>query len=68
MTHVPFKGSGPAALELLAGRVDAFFATVPTILPHLKTGKLELLAVTSAQRSSLFSAGAHHGRSRDQGL
>lgn len=54
MTHVPFKGSGPAALELLAGRVDAFFATVPTILPHLKTGKLELLAVTSAQRSSLF--------------
>ena len=54
MTHVPFKGSGPAALELLAGRVDAFFATVPTILPHLKTGKLDLLAVTSAERSSLY--------------
>jgi len=54
MTHVPFKGSAPATMELLAGRVDVFFATVPTILAHVNSGKLDLLAVTSARRSALF--------------
>ena len=54
MTHVPFKGSAPATVELLAGRVDLFFATVPTIQTHLKDDKLSLLAVTSAKRSPLF--------------
>lgn len=54
MTHVPFKGSAPATVELLSGRVDLFFATVPTIQPHLKEGKLSLLAVTSAKRSPLY--------------
>jgi tripartite-type tricarboxylate transporter receptor subunit TctC len=54
MTHVPFKGSGPAAIELLAGRIDLFFATVPTILGHVKEGKVPVLAVTSAHRSPLF--------------
>ncbi|ADU98590.1 tripartite tricarboxylate transporter substrate binding protein [Alicycliphilus denitrificans] len=54
MTHVPFKGSAPATVELLAGRVDLFFATVPTIQSHLKENQLGLLAVTSAKRSRLF--------------
>ena len=54
MTHVPFKGSGPATLELLAGRVDVFVATVPTILTHVKEGRLPVLAVTGARRSPLF--------------
>ncbi len=54
MTHVPFKGSAPATIELLSGRVDLFFATVPTIQTHLKDGKLSLLAVTSAKRSPLY--------------
>ncbi len=54
LTHVPFKGSGPATLELLAGRVDMFVATVPTILPYVKEGKLPVLAVTGAKRSPLF--------------
>ncbi len=54
MTHVPFKGSAPATVELLAGRVDVFFATVPTIQTHLKDERLSLLAVTSAKRSPLF--------------
>jgi tripartite-type tricarboxylate transporter receptor subunit TctC len=54
MTHVPYKGSGPATMELLAGRIDLFFATVPTILPHVKEGKLPALAVTGAKRSPLF--------------
>jgi len=54
MTHVPFKGSAPATVELLSGRVDLFFATVPTIQTHLKDNRLGLLAVTSATRSRLF--------------
>lgn len=54
MTHVPFKGSGPATVELLAGRVDMFIATVPTILNHIKESNLPVLAVTGAKRSSLF--------------
>lgn len=54
MTHVPFKGSGPATLELLAGRVDVFVATIPTILNPVREAKLPVLAVTGAKRSSLF--------------
>ena len=54
MTHVPFKGSGPATVELLAGRVDMFVATVPTIWMHVKESKLPVLAVTGAKRSPLF--------------
>lgn len=54
MTHVPFKGSGPATVELLAGRIDLFFSTVPTILSHVKDGKVPVLAVTGARRSALF--------------
>lgn len=54
MTHVPFKGSGPATVELLAGRIDLFFATVPTILSYVRAGKVSVLAVTSAKRSPLF--------------
>jgi tripartite-type tricarboxylate transporter receptor subunit TctC len=54
MTHVPFKGSGPATIELLAGRVDLFVATVPTIQSFVSDGKLPVLAVTGAKRSPLF--------------
>ena len=54
MTHVPYRGSGPATLDLLAGRVQVFFASVPTILPHVKDGRVELLAVTGKTRSTLF--------------
>ncbi len=54
MTHVPYKGSGPATLDLLAGRVQLFFATVPTILPYVQDHRVELLAVTGAKRSALF--------------
>jgi tripartite-type tricarboxylate transporter receptor subunit TctC len=54
MTHVPYKGSGPATIDLLAGRVQVFFATVPTILPMVQDKRVELLAVTSKARSRLF--------------
>ena len=54
MTHVPYKGSGPATIDLLAGRVQVFFATVPTILTQVNDKRVRLLAVTSAKRSPLF--------------
>jgi tripartite-type tricarboxylate transporter receptor subunit TctC len=54
LTHVPYKGSGPATIDFLAGRTQVFFATFPTMLQYVKSGAVELVAVTSATRSSLF--------------
>jgi len=54
MTHIPYKGSGPALLDLIAGRAEVFFATVPTILGQIKSGNVRLLAATTARRAPLF--------------
>jgi len=54
MTHIPYKGSGPATIDLLAGRVQVFFSTVPTILPYIRQNSVELIAVTGAKRLALF--------------
>lgn len=54
MTHIPYKGSGPALLDLIAGRAEVFFATVPTILGQIKGDNVRLLATTAARRSGLF--------------
>ncbi len=54
MTHLPCGGSGPAVLGLLAGDTDVMFDNLPSALPHIKTGKLKALAVTSAQRSAVL--------------
>jgi tripartite-type tricarboxylate transporter receptor subunit TctC len=51
MTHVPYKGNVPAITDLLAGQTSALFATMPTVLPHAKTGKLRALATIGAERS-----------------
>ncbi len=51
MTHVPFRGSGEALPALLSGDVDVSFENLPTVLPHIKSGKLRALAVTSAEPS-----------------
>ena len=51
MTHVPFRGSGEALPALLSGDVDVSFENMPTVLPHIKSGKLRALAVTSAEPS-----------------
>jgi tripartite-type tricarboxylate transporter receptor subunit TctC len=52
--HVPYKGGSPAITALLSGDVQVSFATPPTVLPHVKSGSLRALAVTSNQRSPLF--------------
>lgn len=54
LTHIPYKGSGPATIDLLAGRVQVFFATIPTILPYVETDRVNVLAITSEKRSPLF--------------
>lgn len=51
MLHFPYRGSGPALMDLMAGNVDLMFDNLPSALPHIKAGKLLALAVTSAQRS-----------------
>jgi hypothetical protein len=52
MLHVLYKGSAPAATDLLAGRVSVMFDTTLSSLPHVEAGKLRALAVTTAERSS----------------
>ena len=52
MTHIPYRGSGPALLDLVGGNIDIMFDNLPSALPHIKAGKLKALAVTSGQRSS----------------
>lgn len=51
MLHLPYRGSGPALIDLLAGNVDLMFDNLPSALPHIKSGRLKALAVTSSRRS-----------------
>lgn len=52
MLHVPYKGTGQAVTDLLAGQIDLMFAPAQTVMPHVQAGKLKALAVTSARRSA----------------
>ncbi len=52
MTHVPYKGNVPAITDLLAGQTSLLFATMPTVLPHAKAGKLRAIATIGAVRSA----------------
>jgi tripartite-type tricarboxylate transporter receptor subunit TctC len=54
VVHVPYKGAAPAVTDLMGGQVDFSMATVGSVLPHLKAGKLRALAVASTQRSTLL--------------
>lgn len=53
-THVPYKGTGPAITDLLAGNVDMFIAGTEGMMPHVKSGKLRALAVTTAKRLAAY--------------
>jgi tripartite-type tricarboxylate transporter receptor subunit TctC len=50
MNHVPYKGSGPALVDLMGGQVQVMFDNMSSGLPHVRSGKLRALAVTSARR------------------
>lgn len=51
MMHVPFRGAAPMALEILAGRIDAAFATLPSVLGQIQGGEMVALALASAQKA-----------------
>jgi tripartite-type tricarboxylate transporter receptor subunit TctC len=52
IAHIPYKGSGPLATDLIGGQITMSFDTVTPVLPHIKAGKLRAIAVTTAKRSS----------------
>lgn len=54
MVHFPYKGSGPALMDMVAGTMDVMFDNLPSSLPQIKAGKLKALAVTSRQRSAVL--------------
>lgn len=49
--HVPYKGGGPAAIELIAGQTQIMFANMPTVIQYVRDGRLRALAVTGARRA-----------------
>lgn len=54
LVHIPYKGAGAVLQDLMGGQVQALVTSIPTALPHIKSGKLRALVVTSAKRSALL--------------
>lgn len=54
MVHVPYKGAGPAVIDLVAGHVQLSFDVIPVTLPYVKAGRLRALAVTGEKRTALL--------------
>ncbi len=54
ITHVPYKGGGPAMIDTIAGQVDMCFPVLSAAAPHVKVGKLQAIGVTGSKRSSLM--------------
>jgi tripartite-type tricarboxylate transporter receptor subunit TctC len=54
LTHVPYKGGGPAAVDLMAGHIELLFQNMPELVPFVKAGKMRAIAVTSAKRDAVL--------------
>lgn len=54
MTHVPYKGGGPAMMDLLGGQIDASFSPIIEVIPHIRAGKLKPLGITTKERSAVL--------------
>ena len=54
LVHVPYKGGGPAMSDLVGGQVNLIFATTASAIPHLRSGRIKGIAVTTAKRSALL--------------
>lgn len=50
LTHIPYKGAAQASNDLIGGQIDMYLSSVPTLIGHVRNGKMRALAVTSAQR------------------
>jgi tripartite-type tricarboxylate transporter receptor subunit TctC len=51
LTHVPYKGAGPAIADLISGQIQAMLTTMPSVMPHVKSGKVRAIGTSGAQRS-----------------
>jgi len=56
LSHIPYKGAGQALIDVIAGQITFMFASVLSSTPHIKRGRLRVLAVTSAKRSAALTA------------
>jgi tripartite-type tricarboxylate transporter receptor subunit TctC len=54
LTHVPYKGSGPAVADLVGGRVQIMFDAAPSLIAHIRSGRLRVLGAASAERNRLL--------------
>ena len=54
LAHIPYRGSAPAVTDLLGGSISVMFDTVPSAMPHIKSGKTRALSITTAKRSTAF--------------
>ena len=68
MVHAPYRGSGPAITDLIAGRIDVFFDNLPSIQPHIRAGSVRALAAVSDQRLAELPDVATFGEQGVQGM
>jgi tripartite-type tricarboxylate transporter receptor subunit TctC len=54
MVHVPYKGAGPASLDLIAGQIQVFFGSPLVLMPHAKSARVRVIATTGAKRDPLL--------------
>jgi tripartite-type tricarboxylate transporter receptor subunit TctC len=53
MVQIPYKGAAPALIDLIGGRVDAYFLGIPAVMPHVKGGNVRMIAVSTARRAAV---------------
>ncbi len=56
LVHVPYKGAGPGMTDLVGGQIMLFFASMPAALPHIQSGRIKCIAVTSERRAAVLPA------------
>jgi tripartite-type tricarboxylate transporter receptor subunit TctC len=54
MEHIPYKGSGPAIVDLLGGQIEAVFSPLVDVVPHVRSGRLKAIGITTKGRSAVF--------------
>ena len=54
MVHISYRGIGPGVIDLMAGQVQMVFGSAPSVAPHVKSGRLKAIAVTTGKRSRFF--------------